>query len=152
MNRAPRAEAHNMFKIWFELVLCAGFNLYFLQSSVYVMCSRESALCAVFSLCHVQSSVCVMCSRESVLSSRYSHEPRRFAPSMLRFARVAGFACFWVQHQYMTESRDLPTKLPSLRNNLLTNKCLPHIYSDMIYLTWIMTCWFDAVTEIAWLH
>ena len=44
-------------------------------------------LCAVFSLCYVLSLVCVLCSLSSVLFVVCSHEPRRFAPSVTRFAR-----------------------------------------------------------------
>ena len=50
-----------------------------MQDLVCVMSSLLSVLCAVFSLWYVKPLVCVMCS--------FSHEPRRFTPSMPRFAR-----------------------------------------------------------------
>ena len=99
------------------------------------MCDLEFVLCAVFtlvlravfSLCYVQYLVYVMCSLQSVFCAVYSHEPRRFAPSMPLFARVARLARFWVQHQHMTKVWDLPTNWPFLQNNLLTNLFLPNI-------------------------
>ena len=57
-----------------------------------VLCSVLSTLCVGLSQCHVQSLVCVLCSLQSVLCAVCSNEPRRFAPSMPRFARVGRFA------------------------------------------------------------
>ena len=49
-------------------------------------------LCVCCNLCYLWALVCVMCGLQSVLCAVCSHEPRRFAPSMPRFARVARFA------------------------------------------------------------
>ena len=50
-------------------MLCLGFSLCYVQSSVCLMCRLQSVLCAVFSLSYVQSSVCLMCSLQSRTSS-----------------------------------------------------------------------------------
>ena len=49
-------------------------------------------ICVVFSLCHVQALVNAVNGILSVLCAVCSHEPRLFAPSMPRFARVSPFA------------------------------------------------------------
>ena len=62
--------------------------------SIY-MCSLLHVLCAALSLCYVRDKVCVMCGLficvmcglQSVLCAGCTHDPRRFAPSMPRFAR-----------------------------------------------------------------
>ena len=65
-----------------------------MQVSVCGMCRFLSVSCAGFSVRYVQSLVCVMCGFKCVLCAVSSmlcavcrHEPRRFAPSMHRFAR-----------------------------------------------------------------
>ena len=108
------------------------------QSLVCVMCSLCSVLCAGCSLCYVQYFVCVMCSLRSVLCAVYSHEPHRFAQSMIRFARVTRFARFWVQHQYMTDFWDLPTNClmtsPECVDGYMRNHVIPLSLSLSLYI------------------
>ena len=59
----------------------------------------------------------------------YSHAPRRFAPSMPRFDRVARVARFWVQHQNMTEFGAFPPNWQSI-NELVSS---PNILYTYIY-------------------
>ena len=94
-------------------MLCLGFSLCYVQSSVCLMCRLQSVLCAVFSLSYVQSSVCLMCSLQSRTSSlRSEHASLRSVGKGPRaeiiyiyiyiciYIYIYIYIC-WVQHQYI---------------------------------------------------
>ena len=60
---------------------------FYMQCLVSAACGIQLVFYVVVLLCYVQTLVCVMFSSESVLCVLGSHEARRFAPSLLRFAR-----------------------------------------------------------------
>ena len=101
------------------------------------VCVFWFVLRAGFSLCYLHSSVHVMCSLWAVSFAICSHEPRRFAPSMPRFARWGrvnqgpqGKGAYWAQWKGPTRAQAQtlrPSTPPSTSNQNLSHVMhIPH--------------------------